>query len=72
MEWKTVVSLHSLSTEKRVVEKEGGGDSTLKRMKQEIACVSPRVEYAGEDTEESKVNEEILTMKSLILAQDER
>ena len=56
-----------------MVEKEGGGDSTLKRMKQEIACVRPRVWYAGEDTEESKVeNEEILTMKSLILAQDER
>ena len=50
-----------------------GSARTLKRLKQEIACVGGPALGGTEDTEESKVeNEEILTMKSLILAQDER
>ena len=51
----------------------GGGARTLKRMKQEIACVTlPALEPAV-DTERVKGRKRtILTMKSLILAQDER
>ena len=40
VEWKMGVSLHSLSPKKRNVEKRAQeSDSTLTRMKQEIACV---------------------------------
>ena len=51
----------------------GGGDSSLKRLKQEIACVRSRFQRGPEgDTESQRYRTEILTMKSLILAQDER
>ena len=72
--WKMGVSLHPLSPRKWGVEKRTEGASCLKRLKQEIACVGILIyKVWGYGHGESKVkNEEILTMKSLILAQDER
>ena len=69
-----VVSLHSLSPENGGDEErtDRRGDSTLKRMKQEIACVFGPAGEPGGRTRRVKGKKAILTMKSLILAQDER
>ena len=65
-----VVFLHSLSPRGGDVEK--GSARTLKRLKQEIACVGDAARRRRGHGESKVKNEEILTMKSLILAQDER
>ena len=51
---------------------EKGSARTLKRLKQEIACVGDAARRHRGHGESKVKNEEILTMKSLILAQDER
>ena len=51
---------------------EKGSARTLKRLKQEIACVVDAARRCRGHGESKVKNEEILTMKSLILAQDER
>ena len=51
---------------------EKGSARTLKRLKQEIACVGDAAGRHRGHVESKVKNEEILTMKSLILAQDER
>ena len=56
---------------KRRVDKEG--TSSLKFLRQEIACVGGPHRGAGIETrDEFRYERTILTMKSLILAQDER
>ena len=68
-----VVSLHSLSTER------GHGERGCRKRaiietdeREEIACVGLPEMPASRTRDESKVEKAILTMKSLILAQDER
>ena len=70
--WKMVVFLHSLSPGKRDVEKRKRKDIEKVETRDSVcrrSCIG-----AGLRTRRVKgrTNEEILTMKSLILAQDER
>ena len=69
-----VVSLHPLSLKKRNVDKTGsqGSARTLKKLKQEIACVGGPPEGGLRTRKSQRLQRTILTMKSLILAQDER
>ena len=75
-----VVSLHPLSPKKRVLKK---SEENIEILEHEIACVkshiykmcdttqmSSRLEESGSNSVSPKIK--ILTMKSLILAQDER
>ena len=77
-EWKMVVSLQPLSTKKRGVEKEPRERRRRERFetdgKRDSVCRT-RTGCASRHENESKEKksiQEILTMKSLILAQDER
>ena len=71
-----VVSLHPLSTKKQLLK-----NLLITRRKRtcieinekiEIACVDIHIEICVRHEDESKGKRTILTMKSLILAQDER
>ena len=70
-----VVSLHPLSRgggARRGCRREGRRESFEKNGTREIACVVAAGEPAAETRDESRGYRAILTMKSLILAQDER
>ena len=74
-----VVFLHSLSPGGEGIREKGKRAATeaedIERMKQEIACMSTcfhKGNRGGDATESKGRKRTILTMKSLILAQDER
>ena len=67
---KMVVSLHPLSPKKRVLKK---SEENIEILEHEIACVKSHIYKVCDTTQmSSRLTTTILTMKSLILAQDER